>query len=243
MTRFEHAENSRRSSWTWKVLGSLLLLVFLAGCAGSGSSGNNTIGTDGTAISSSQQPSKATSTASGTASPSSSNSTIASLESKPLRLPSVGAGGTCPVSQIRSGVVPGRQYALGNGPVYLVVQNATPTLLYNSAPFIGDTSSGLGGTRSIWAVDPHYQGDVLIRGQQLNGNNPLRFNGGLGQVSSNPQGTEPVLNNLVLNAQQAQNSSWASFITFTRLQAPGCYGIQVDGQNFSEVIVFQASAA
>lgn len=248
MTKFEHLEKTRRSSWTWKILGGILLLVFLAGCASNGPSSNNATTAAGTVTAPSQKASKATSTTASTSStattiPSSSNSTTGSLENKPLNLPSVGAGGTCPVSQIRSAVVPGRQYTLGNGPVYLVVSNATPTLQYVAAPFIGDTNSVLGGTRSIWAINPDYQGPVLIRGQQLGGNNPLRFNGGLGQVNSNPQGTEPILKDLHLNGQQAQNSSWASFVTFTRLQAPGCYGIQVDGQNFSEVIVFQASAA
>lgn len=153
------------------------------------------------------------------------------------------AGGICPVTRVQSGVVPGRQYALGNGPVYLVVTNDSPTIQYSTAPFIGDTRSELGGARSIWEINPNYQGTVLIRGRQLGGSNPLRFNGGLDQVNSNPQGTEPLVNELRLNTQQAQNSSWASFVTLIRLQAPGCYGLQVDGQNFSEVIVFQASAS
>ena len=248
MTKFEHLKETRRSSWTWRILGGILLLMLLAGCASNGSSGNGSVDAAGTATtSSSSQASKATSTTTNTASVATTVATPTSastsdLANKPLHLPSVGAGAACPVSQIRSGVVPGRQYALGNGPVYLVVSNPTPTIQYTVAPFIGDTTSTLGGSRSIWAINSNYQGTVLIRGQQLGGNNPLRFNGGLDQVNSNSQGTEPILNDLRLNGQQGQNSSWSSFVTFTRLQAPGCYGIQVDGQNFSEVIVFQASA-
>ncbi len=248
MTNFEHLKETRRSSWAWKVLGGILLLMLLAGCASNGSSGNGSADAAGTpTTSSSSQASKATST---TTNPSGAATTVAtsvpastsSLANKPLHLPSVAAGAACPVSQIHTGVVPGRQYALGNGPVYLVVTNPTPTIQYSAAPFIGDTASELGGSRSIWAINPSYQGTVLIRGQQLGGKNPLRFNGGLDQVNSNAQGTEPILNDLRLNGQQGQNSSWSSFVTFTRMQAPGCYGVQVDGQNFSEVIVFQASA-
>ncbi|HEV2659689.1 MAG TPA: hypothetical protein VGU68_03770 [Ktedonobacteraceae bacterium] len=247
MTKFEHLTKTRPSSWTWRILGGILLLMLLAGCASNGSSGTSVDSAGTATTSSSSQASKATSTTTNTASVATSAATSApastsDLANKPLHLPSVAAGAACPVSQIRSGVVPGRQYALGNGPVYLVVTNPTPTIQYTVAPFIGDTSSELGGSRSIWAINPNYQGTVLIRGQQLGGNNPLRFNGGLDQVNSNSQGTEPILNDLRLNGQQGQNSSWSSFVTFTRMQAPGCYGVQVDGQNFSEVIVFQASA-
>jgi hypothetical protein len=241
MTNFEHLKETRRSSWVWKVLGGILLLMLLAGCASNGSV--DAAGTPTT--SSSSQASKATSTTtntSGTATVAATPASTSNLANKPLHLPSVAAGAACPVSQIHTGVVPGRQYVLGNGPVYLVVTNPTPTIVYNAAPFIGDTASTLGGARSIWAINPNYQGTVLIRGQQLGGKNPLRFNGGLDQVNSNSQGTEPILNDLRLNGQQSQNSSWASFVAFTRMQALGCYGVQIDGQNFSEVIVFQASA-
>jgi hypothetical protein len=246
MMNFEHLKKARPFSWAWKILGGMLLLLSLAGCFGSGTSSNNSaVNAAGTATTtSSQQASQATATTANTSNPATVAATSAAssnLANKPLHLPSLGAAGTCPVSRIQSGVVPGRPYALGNGPVYLVVSSPTPTIQYSAAPFIGDTASTLGGSRSIWAINPQYQGTVLIRGQQLDGNNPLRFNGGLDQVNSNAQGTEPIQNELRLSAQ-GQNSSWASFVTFTRMQAPGCYAVQVDGQNFDEVIVFQASA-
>jgi hypothetical protein len=247
MTNFEHLKTTRHSSWAWKVMGGILLLLLLAGCASNGTSGTSVDSAGTATTSSSSQAAKATSTTANTPGvattvATSTPTSSSNLANRPLHLPSVAAGAACPVSQIHSGVVPGRQYALGNGPVYLVVSNPTPTMQYSAAPFIGDTTSELGGSRSIWAINPSYQGTVLIRGQQLGGKNPLRFNGGLDQVNSNSQGTEPILNALRLNGQQGQNSSWSSFVTFTRMQAPGCYGIQVDGQNFSEVIVFQASA-
>jgi hypothetical protein len=244
MTNFEHVKQARpSSSWAWRVLGGLFLLVLLAGCAIPGTSNNNSAGTPTTT--SSSQVAQATATtaptsAAATAAPT--QAATSNATNKPLHLPTLGGGGSCPVSKVRPGVVPGRPYALGNGPVYLVVSNPTPTIQYSTAPFNGDTASVLGGSRSIWAINPGYQGTVVIRGQQLGGNNPLRFNGGLDQVNGNAQGTEPVLDALRLSAQ-GQSSSWSTFVTFTRMQAPGCYGMQIDGQNFSEVIVFQASAS
>jgi hypothetical protein len=68
---------------------------------------------------------------------------------------------------------------------------------------------------------------VLFSCQELDGYNPLLFICVIYQVNSNTLGTEPILNVLRLIGQQGQNSSWASFVTFTRMQTPGCYGVKV----------------
>jgi hypothetical protein len=81
------------------------------------------------------------------------------------------------------------------------------------------------GKKVLWAVDTAYRGPVLVRGRQLDGPNPLRFNRGVVpprelQIPASPP-------------PRGQPS-------FTRVRAPGCYGYQVDGVGFSYVIVFEA---
>ena len=80
--------------------------------------------------------------------------------------------------------------------------------------------------------DPKYDGAILIRGEQMDGTNALRFG----------QGGPKLLEELAFGAHGADNWSgnWRNFPSYTRLRAPGCYAYQVDGAGFSDTIVFRA---
>lgn len=154
---------------------------------------------------------------------------------RPLRVPAIAAGRPCPTSAPdpkgdlrRIGFAAG--IAWGRGPAYpggLDSGQGKPILRYldpipAQSLFYG---SSWFGNKVLWAVDPTYRGPVLVRGRQLDGPNPLRFNRGVVppramQIpASQPPRGEP---------------------SFTRVRAPGCYGYQVDGVGFSYVIVFEA---
>lgn len=210
----------RHSAWSGLCCLALLAVLLLAGCD------------SGTPAKTRSTPSGATGISSGVWLP---------LAGKPLHLPTLTAGAACPVTPAQAHVSPDFALAAGSGPIYVVMHDTHSILTYSAAG-IFDSGSAWGGAKVYWQIKPGYQGPVLIRGQQLNGPNALRFNGGLGQTHGNPQGTEPLLPDLQLMGGQATGASWPTWETFTRIQTPGCYAYQVDSTGFSEVIVFQAVA-
>jgi len=152
---------------------------------------------------------------------------------RPLHVPRIAPGSPCPVSKpdprgdlSRFGAFVGQ--AWGTGPAYPVLNfdRERPLLLFRDAPSPNDAwpASQWRGQKVMWVVAPRYGKRVLVRGRQLDGSNELRFDGG---VVPAPE--------LRLGGDPSQASS-------TRLQAPGCYGYQIDGAGFSRVIVFEARA-
>ncbi len=166
----------------------------------------------------------------------------ASLERRPLHLPVVKAGMPCPLAPARQ-VTPKYGIGLGDGPVYPVGLGYTSTLAYAVADAFGDGSSAWGGQKVLWIVSPAYQGPVLVRGSRLDGSGVLRFNGGLVQSTYNGNWTTaPLLTELRLagNGSGSDTGEFSTWVSYTRLQVPGCYVYQVDGHDFSEIIVFEA---
>jgi hypothetical protein len=75
---------------------------------------------------------------------------------------------------------------------------------------------------------PTYQGPFLVRAKRLDRPGPVRLGAG-------PAQTTP----LVVPRGQTPNGTngWREIPYFTFVKAPGCYGWQVDGLTFSEVMV------
>ena len=155
---------------------------------------------------------------------------------RPLHLPRVAPGDTCPVSAVDPRVdwaainIFGGS-GIGRGPVY------PATGPYSELTVRPDTQNGGPwlATKLFWYVRPSYRGPVLIRGRQLDGTNVLGFNGGavprweihihIGDTvgwAGQPAGSRGVPSNI-------------------RALAPGCYGVQIDGTRFSRVVVFRVT--
>jgi hypothetical protein len=155
------------------------------------------------------------------------------LEQRPLSLPSVAPGATCP-KLLGHIVSPDFGLVLGNGPVY---------------PFlgIGGATGSLQAATLVpvqWYIDPSYTGPVLVRGRQLDGSGMLTFEGGLDQLHYHGAWTDaphlPALRLMGGTAYASGNSRWASFATHTDVPADGCYAYQVDGTSFSYALTFLA---
>ena len=149
---------------------------------------------------------------------------------RPLRLPVLQRGQACPTSPARgiATTAPFGGMALGSGPVRPIVLGHGPVELEPSADANKATSIFL------WFSDPSYQGPWILRGAQLDGASPVTF------------GDPPALTasfvvppNSLING--ASGYQWWSGTT--RVRAPGCYAVQVDGLSFSYDIVFQVVAA
>src|SRR4051794_9218170 len=151
-----------------------------------------------------------------------------------LHLPTVAAGGRCPVSEVGSlnflkfGVGKG----IGPGPVYPIGFEQPGSRLvfaYPPQPNSAFAGSKWSGQKVLWFIAPSYRGPALIRGARLDAPGRLRFETRKvpplelripGAVGSVPTGRDRP--------------------SYTRLRAPGCYAYQVDGMTFSRVIVFRA---
>jgi hypothetical protein len=140
------------------------------------------------------------------------------LTSKPLQLDQLPAGATCPVSPSKDIPVKGQSgkwpnYGFGNGPAYL------------SGQFTWYSDGGQG---FVLLVDPKYTGPLLVRNKRLDGAASLTISGeGLTTLSDGAVGLP----------QTGSPPYWGTWGGSVTTNTPGCYGIQLDGTNFSSVVV------
>jgi hypothetical protein len=153
----------------------------------------------------------------------------AELRSRPLHLPTLAAGATCPKTSAQN-----LDYGLGDGPVYLHGGGVQETGTINYAPPKNFGSDEWGGQVVFWRVRPEYQGGiVLVRGRQLDGSNIVRFGRGIVPNDELAFRVDP---------SATAGDGWFNKDDYIRFRAPGCYGVQIDTSVASEVIVFQAVA-
>lgn len=162
----------------------------------------------------------------------------ARLRARPLRLPALAPGMACPAAQGQV-VQPGLGPAIGDGPAYIVGMGTDGVLHATGPAAHGSGSATWGGQFTMFVIAPSYRGPVLARGHQLDGSGALLFNGGLDQLNGFDQTTPVLLSQLRLDGSPAFGVPWPNFPALVRMQAPGCYGIQLDGDTFSEVVVFR----
>lgn len=93
-----------------------------------------------------------------------------------------------------------------------------------------------GGNKVIWAVAPEVRTEALVRGRQLDGPSEVRFT--YGDVDSK---AEPLPELVIKSPSQtgSSGSAWRDVVTATRVQQPGCYAVQIDTRDRSEILVFQ----
>jgi hypothetical protein len=93
-----------------------------------------------------------------------------------------------------------------------------------------------GGSKVLWVSSADYHRPALIRGHQIDGPSELRFDRG----SPPPAELQFPLEGSATSPDQ--EPGWREVPSYTRVRAPGCYAYQVDGLDFTEVIVFRAAA-
>jgi hypothetical protein len=150
-----------------------------------------------------------------------------------MHLPRLAAGAGCPVSRSR---VVSSQFgpALGAGPAYPVglgggVLQITPPS--RGTVFAG---SGWGGNKVLWVIAPLYRGPVLVRGGRIDQLGGMGFDAGNTYTRSYSE--------LDLPPAASGGHGWRGAPSHTRVRAPGCYAYQIDGTDFSRVVVFRATS-
>jgi len=143
---------------------------------------------------------------------------------RPLRLPGLRPDGSCPTSRlVGPPITPAHRVAaaaVGDGPVY-------PVLFRASADGRLDP-----GTVAYWDAPEPVDGVTIVRGHRLGApTDRIRF-------QSDQQKVSPtyLLNPVVAYPDGRKGQWWPP----TRLHAgSGCYGLQIDGASFSEVLVVE----
>ena len=152
---------------------------------------------------------------------------------RPLHLPALAPGGRCPASKLAPQIT-GKKYgvdgAVGPGPVYPVL--GRPGLVAYFRPKGWEVWAG---EKVLWFVLPDYKGPVLIRGRRLGGSQLMRFDDGTNPAAEIRLFTDETVK---WTGQVPGSRGRPSFV---RVRVPGCYGVQVDGTSFSEVVVFPVS--
>ena len=143
---------------------------------------------------------------------------------RPLRLPDPGRDGACPATPVVGPRLtadhPVAAVAVGTGPVVPVLFRAGPgTLLDPSAVAYWEAPQPLGGA-------------AIVRGHRLGApRDRIRFL---------HDDQEPSLVHVLDPAAAYPNGRKGNWWRATRLRAgPGCYGLQIDGPSFSQVLVVE----
>lgn len=98
-------------------------------------------------------------------------------------------------------------------------------------PDLGDRVIAAGTlAKVLWFARPSYQGPILIRGRQIDGSGVVTFGTGSDTLRLASAGTDT-----------SSSAGWRSWPSYTFVAMPGCYAYQVDGDTFSETIVFRAT--
>jgi hypothetical protein len=159
---------------------------------------------------------------------------------RPLHIPTVEAGASCPVTP-GGRPNPDVAIALGSGPAYPILGfegNLVPPDPKAVVPLYGnERKEGSYWHKTLWAVDPRYDGPVLIRARGLEPMQPVQF----AKPSGTPGTPEERVSELEFRGEKSD--SWRYGPSLTILPGPGCYAFQVDGTAFSNVIVFEAAEA
>lgn len=167
--------------------------------------------------------------------------TVRAAIAKPLTLPTLAPGQACPVSPARTFPHGGAGFtgsvtAIGPGPLYM-----TGPVASGSIDLVQRRPGGWLWTKPIWVFAGGYQGPFLLRGGRIDQRGPLEFDHYLGAAHEDSGSTPHPQLLYVRNGLNAPTMAGLdSEPSGIYVKAPGCYAIQVDGQGFSETIVFRA---
>jgi hypothetical protein len=173
------------------------------------------------------------------------DTTWTTLRQRPLHLPTLDPGSPCPA-------MPGQRFSqaygaglgVAGGPVYALAPGAADgALRYAAAATFAGGGSEWGGQVVLWVISLSYGGPVLVRGQQIDGPNALRFDGGLDALDAGANAATGLLlaDLRLLPIDHGDGLPWGTALAYTRVRAPGCYAYQIDGLRFSYTVIFAAT--
>lgn len=160
---------------------------------------------------------------------------IAEAIRKPLDLPKLAPGEACPVSPVNTfpagAGFSSRFKAIGTGPLYLTgagVVTLTP---------------GQASQKVIWVVEAGYGGPLLLRGGRIDSAGRLDFIHYIGAAGYTGGAGDDTPHGTLLYPRSATGETpprvMQDYPSGIYVDEPGCYAVQVDGEGFSETLVFR----
>ncbi len=139
---------------------------------------------------------------------------VDAVRQRAVNLPVVAHGSTCPATEVA---------ALSGTPL------KAPNYGFGQGPaYLTGQTRWYAGEAAIVMVDPAYAGTVVIRGRQLDGPQSMPL------APTSAEGDVPIF--------RSSSSDWRVWSGQLLASSPGCFGLQADGADFSEQIVFQLLA-
>jgi len=171
------------------------------------------------------------------------NSTaLSQLKRRPVSLPVLSNSERCPVSHGSHLIARGANYVFcsgcfwyGKGPVFFALAWSDQST--DEARFALDRvpyEQHAYRAKTPWVSKPEYVGPILIRGRLLTGDEKLRF----------ASGGNKSIEMLALEAPAAGRndpSLWSFWPTSMFVPRAGCYGIQIDTPDSTDVVIFEAT--
>jgi hypothetical protein len=150
---------------------------------------------------------------------------------RPLRFPHLHTGQSCPTT-------PGTPFntsyfngiALGHGVVRPIIA-MRGDVRHGMAQLATGQATGWLAFKTLWFSTPAYQGPFVIRAKRLDGPGEVAFQ------ASTPNSPLVVPPGPTVNSQ----AGYRTIPGQTWVKSPGCYGWQIDGLTFSQVIVVDAT--
>jgi hypothetical protein len=158
------------------------------------------------------------------------------LTSRPLHLPPLGANGSCPTSggSFLNNPVTGDGPYLGTGPVRMGIWNRGNIARGQVVLGLNSVAPGWFGIDVTWLSPPSYQGPFIVRGAKIGEPGRIRVWGNVLPIGG------PLVVPAGPSGYGQDESGYRALPNGILVGAPGCYGLQVDGRGFSEVIVVNA---
>jgi hypothetical protein len=172
-----------------------------------------------------------------------------------LNFPELAIDDECPFSIGDNGVVSSEHgyifgaggYFFGSGPVYLALSWKPSDRAEAYFEFDQRTLTTDGyRLKTPWIMDPEYRGQALIRGARIGAEftHEILFH-------ENTQ-SEPITANMILRSgvtgttisssqKRAVDAVWGFWPSSMILSEPGCYAIQIDTEDGSDTVVFEAT--
>jgi hypothetical protein len=156
---------------------------------------------------------------------------------RPLTAPQLSSGDPCPRTEALVEALPNTVLLTGANPVF-----ASPFGPDGARPIEHVAEDGWILLKTVWFADAEYDGPLLVRGRQLDGDNPLLF----ASSETGVQGEAPQVcvgrtcyQEILLPGRSIPSSEVRAWGGYTIVRAPGCYAFQVDGIGISTMIVVQ----
>jgi len=167
---------------------------------------------------------------------------LLTFSNRQLAYPTVEPGEECPVNIGHKEIVPnqehiccGSSYWHGRGPVYLTFAwNRSNVKEASFGLTRVPTVNGVYQAKQPWVVDPNYEGPILVRGMNvdLKSKSNLFYQGdGKARV--------PYLE--LHRPTRNDKSKWFFLPTYLLISEAGCYAVQIDTLDSTDIVVFKVT--